>query len=53
MLRDLCRIFCTTNFDRTMEYAAAECLGGAGRLVVPAPRACLEPVFNTFETGRR
>ena len=34
MLEDLCRIIWTTNFDRTVEDAAAERLGGTGRLVV-------------------
>ncbi len=34
MLEDLCRIVWTTNFDRTVEDAAAERLGGTGRLVV-------------------
>lgn len=34
MLEDLCRIIWTTNFDRTVEDAAVERLGGTGRLVV-------------------
>jgi hypothetical protein len=34
MADDLCRIIWTTNFDRTVEDAAAERLGGTGRLVV-------------------
>ncbi len=34
MAEDLCRIIWTTNFDRTVEDAAAEHLGGTGRLVV-------------------
>lgn len=34
MLVDLCRVVWTTNFDRTVEDAAAERLGGTGRLVV-------------------
>lgn len=34
MAEDLCRIVWTTNFDRTVEDAAAERLGGTGRLVV-------------------
>jgi hypothetical protein len=34
MAEDLCRIIWTTNFDRTVEDAAAERLGGTGRLVV-------------------
>ncbi|WP_316234781.1 SIR2 family protein [Bradyrhizobium sp. SZCCHNR1020] len=34
MAHDLCRIVWTTNFDRTVEDAAAEHLGGTGRLVV-------------------
>lgn len=34
MLKDLCRVVWTTNFDRTVEDAAAERLGGTGRLVV-------------------
>lgn len=34
MAEDLCRIVWTTNFDRTMEDAAAAHLGGTGRLVV-------------------
>lgn len=34
MAEDLCRVVWTTNFDRTVEDAAAERLGGTGRLVV-------------------
>lgn len=34
MAEDLCRIVWTTNFDRAVEDAAAERLGGTGRLVV-------------------
>jgi hypothetical protein len=34
MLEDLCRTIWTTNFDRTLEDATAERLGGTGRLVV-------------------
>ena len=34
MAEDLCRMVWTTNFDRTVEDAAAERLGGTGRLVV-------------------
>lgn len=34
MAEDLCRVVWTTNFDRTLEDAAAERLGGTGRLVV-------------------
>jgi NAD-dependent SIR2 family protein deacetylase len=34
MAEDLCRIIWTTNFDRTVEDAAAERMGGTGRLVV-------------------
>jgi hypothetical protein len=34
MAQDLCRIVWTTNFDRAVEDAAAEHLGGTGRLVV-------------------
>ena len=34
MQEDLCRIVWTTNFDRTVEDAAAERLGGTGRLIV-------------------
>jgi SIR2-like domain len=34
MAEDLCRIVWTTNFDRTVEDAAAGRLGGTGRLVV-------------------
>ena len=34
MAEDLCRIVWTTNFDRTVEDAAAKRLGGAGRLVI-------------------
>jgi hypothetical protein len=34
MAEDLCRIIWTTNFDRVVEDAAAERLGGTGRLVV-------------------
>ncbi len=34
MAQDLCRIIWTTNFDRAVEDAAAEHLGGTGRLVV-------------------
>ncbi|WP_298362429.1 SIR2 family protein [uncultured Bradyrhizobium sp.] len=34
MAQDLCRIVWTTNFDRSVEDAAAEHLGGTGRLVV-------------------
>ena len=33
MSEDLCRIVWTTNFDRTLEDAAAKILGGTGRLV--------------------
>ncbi|MFL9824934.1 SIR2 family NAD-dependent protein deacylase [Rhodoplanes sp. SY1] len=33
MAEDLCRIVWTTNFDRTVEDAAAERFGGTGRLV--------------------
>lgn len=33
MLEGLCRIVWTTNFDRTVEDAAAQILGGTGRLV--------------------
>jgi hypothetical protein len=34
LAEDLCRIVWTTNFDRTVEDAAAERLGGTGRLIV-------------------
>lgn len=34
MAEDLCRVVWSTNFDRTVEDAAAERLGGTGRLVV-------------------
>lgn len=34
MAKDLCRIVWSTNFDRTLEDAAVERLGGTGRLVV-------------------
>ena len=34
MSEDLCRTVWTTNFDRTIEDAAAKVLGGTGRLVV-------------------
>jgi hypothetical protein len=34
MAENLCRIIWSTNFDRTVEDAAAERLGGTGRLVV-------------------
>lgn len=34
MAEDLCRVVWTTNFDRTVEDAAAERLGGTGRLII-------------------
>lgn len=51
MAEDLCRIIWTTNFDRTIEDAAARILGSTGRLVI-ADLKEPEKFRRAFEEGR-
>lgn len=51
MAEDLCRIIWTTNFDRTIEDAAAHILGSTGRLVT-ADLKEPEKFRRAFEEGR-